>query len=145
MIAGATSAPPNNKAHEIARKGDNMTRLIKPVPARAISRRRFLSSTAAAGAAAAGISTGLMPSMARAQQKRGGSFRIAKGHGQTSDTLNPAIWENGFMTALAHGVHGYIASIRADGSVKPELAESWEASSGADSWSFKIRYECDLP
>ena len=80
-----------------------------------------------------------MPSMARAQQKRGGSFRIAKGHGQTSDTLNPAIWENGFMSALAHGVHGYIASIRADGSVKPELAESWEASSGADSWSFKIR------
>ncbi len=121
-----------------------MTRLIRTIPARPITRRRFLSTTAAVGAAAAGASAGLMPGRARAERKRGGNFRMAKGHGQTTDTLNPGTYENGFMTALAHGTHGFLTAVGTDGSLEPDVAESWEASADAKSWRFKIRSDVEF-
>ena len=111
-----------------------MTRLIRPARAAGVTRRSFLGTTAAAGVAA-----GLMPMAGRAQAKRGGTFRIAKGHGQTTDTLNPGTWENGFTISVGHAVHGYLTSIKPDGSIKAELAESWDATEDAKTWSFKIR------
>lgn len=47
-------------------------------------------SVLGAGAALTGLAvTGLGPRPAQAQS-RGGTFRVAKGHGQTTDTLDPA-------------------------------------------------------
>ena len=100
-----------------------------------INRRTFLGTTAA-GAALAG---GLLPGLARAQQKRGGTFRAAKGHGQTTDTLNPGTWDNGFMSSLAYGFAGFLTGVARDGSIEPQLAESWEASADATVWRFKMR------
>ena len=114
-----------------------MTRLIK-VPARAIDRRTFLQTTAVAGATAAGLGTGLMPSPARAQQ-RGGSFRAALGHGSTTDTLDPATWENDFVNGQAYAYSGFLTGFARDGSIEPQVAESWEASADATTWRFKIR------
>ena len=72
----------------------NNTGLLLP------NRRRFLGSSAAvAGLAMAG--TALLPGLVRAQQKKGGTLRVAKGHGATTDKLDPATFENGFMTALS--------------------------------------------
>ncbi len=102
------------------------------------SRRGFLKSTAATGFAAAGLSTGLMTNAARAAN-RGGHFRMGKAHGQTTDTLDPGTWENGFTIALGFGIHGYLTQIAHDGSVQPNVAESWEASDDASVWRFKIR------
>jgi ABC-type dipeptide transport system, periplasmic component len=112
-----------------------MTRLIKP--AGGLTRRNFLN-TSAAGAAVA-LGAGILGGPARAQPKRGGTFRCAKGHGSTTDTLNPATWENGYMLALAYGIHGYLTGVGADGSLQPELAESWEATPDAKTWRFKLR------
>ena len=99
------------------------------------SRRSILASGAAfTGLAATGL--GLRPARA---QSRGGHFRVAKGHGQTSDSLNPGSWENGFMIALGYGIHGYLTGFARDGSIEPQVAESWEASPDAKVWSFKIR------
>ncbi|MEM9426341.1 MAG: ABC transporter substrate-binding protein [Pseudomonadota bacterium] len=100
-----------------------------------ISRRGFLGATAAGAA----LGTGLMPGTLRAQPKRGGTFRMAKGHGQTTDTLNPATWENGFVIAMAYGFSGFLTGVAPDGSVEPQLAESWEASPDAKVWRFKLR------
>lgn len=99
------------------------------------TRRSILASGAAlTGLAATGL--GLKPARA---QTRGGHFRVAKGHGQTSDSLNPGSWENGFMLSLSYGIHGYLTGFARDGSVEPQVAESWEASPDAAVWSFKIR------
>jgi len=99
------------------------------------TRRSILASGAAlTGLAATGL--GLKPARA---QSRGGHFRVAKGHGQTSDSLNPATWENGFMIALSYGIHGYLTGFARDGSVEPQVAESWEASPDAKIWRFKLR------
>jgi peptide/nickel transport system substrate-binding protein len=102
-----------------------------------MNRRRMLQTSAAAGLAAAGVLTGLAPAFAA--PKRGGTLRAAKGHGSTSDTLDPAVWDNGYTIAQAYGMHGFLTGVAVDGALEPEVAESWEASSDAKTWRFKIR------
>ncbi|WP_120501835.1 ABC transporter substrate-binding protein [Roseovarius sp. EL26] len=96
-----------------------------------LDRRGFLKTTAATAMAAS------MPlGMARASS---GHLRVGKAHGQTTDTLNPGTWENGFTISLGHAVYGRLTEVAADGSLQPELAESWEASADAAEWRFKLR------
>ncbi|MCY3983008.1 MAG: ABC transporter substrate-binding protein [Roseovarius sp.] len=99
-----------------------------------LGRRGFLKTAAATAVAAS-----LPFSAARAAPKRGGHLRIGVGHGQTTDTLNPGLWEAGFMIPWSFGVHGRLTEVGPDGSLLPELAESWEASADATEWRFKIR------
>ena len=99
-----------------------------------LDRRGFLKTTVAATAAATLPFGGAM-----AAPKRGGHLRIGVGHGQTTDTLNPGVWEAGFMIPWSFGVHGRLTEVAPDGSLAPELAESWEASADATEWRFKIR------
>ncbi|EAQ04045.1 peptide ABC transporter, periplasmic peptide-binding protein [Pseudooceanicola batsensis HTCC2597] len=100
-----------------------------------LDRRGFLKTTAATAAAAT-----LPWGAARAQQpKRGGHLRFGMGHGSTTDTLDPATYENSFTTSLSHGLHSRLTEVGADGSIKSELAESWEATDDATEWRFKVR------
>ena len=84
-----------------------MTSRSKTVAQGGFSRRRFLQTSAAAGvlASAGGL---ILPQSARAQQKRGGHFRAAIGHGSTSDTLNPGLWENDFVIGMGYAYCGYL-------------------------------------
>lgn len=103
-----------------------------------ISRREFISRMVALGFAT--TAAGLMVSgPAMAAQKKGGHFRIGKAHGQTTDTLNPGTFENGFTISMSHAFNGYLTQIGKDGSVEPGLAESWESTPDASQWSFKLR------
>ncbi len=111
----------------------------KPLLGGKATRRQFLQTSAATAAAAAGLSSGMLPRAARAAPQRGGTMRYAKGHGNTTDTLDPATYTNGFTTALSYGVHGFLTGVGADGSLEPSLAESWEATPDAKTWRFKIR------
>ena len=97
--------------------------------------RRGLMQGAAAGALL--IGAGSMP--ARAEPKRGGTVKMGKAHGQTSDSMDPGTWENGYMTSLGFGVFSRLTEVDVDGSVVPELASDWEASADASEWTFKIR------
>lgn len=100
-----------------------------------LDRRGFLKSTAA-GAIAASLPMG----GALAQTpKRGGHLIAAMGHGSTSDTLDPAILDNAYSQAVAFAVHGRLTEVAPDGSLAPELAESWEATPDAKQWRFKLR------
>lgn len=99
-----------------------------------LNRRGFLKTTAA-GAIAATLPMG----GAMAAPKRGGHLRVGKGHGQTTDTLNPGIWSNGFTIAMGYAIHGYLVEVAPDGTMKPNVAESWEASDDATEWRFKLR------
>jgi len=99
-----------------------------------LDRRGFLKTTAATAMAASLPMGGAM-----AAPKRGGHLRIGKGHGQTTDTLNPGTWENGNTIGASFAIHGRLTEVAADGSVAPELAESWEASADASEWTVKLR------
>ena len=103
-----------------------------------ITRREFITRMSALGAAAT-IPGALFSNAALAAPKKGGRLKMGKAHGQTTDTLDPATYENGFTIALAHAAHGYMVEVAPDGSVQPGLAESWESSPDAAVWTFKLR------
>lgn len=70
-----------------------------------MSRRQFMRSVVATGISAAAASSVADQVMAAAP-KRGGTIRIGKGHGQTTDTMNPAppkmaIWSTCYRVSTA--------------------------------------------
>ena len=60
-------------------------------------------------------------------------------HGATSDTIDPAALVNGYQWALGYAHRNALTAIIAGGGVGPSLAESWESSPDATSWTFKLR------
>jgi len=104
-----------------------------------MSRRDFVRLALATGMTVAAADAAFLKA-ARADPKKGGTFRIAVGSGATTDSLDPATFPDTF-----NGIWGW-ASIRssltevlADGSIVGDLAEHVEPSQGAKVWMFKLR------
>lgn len=98
-----------------------------------ISRRGLLQSGVAAGVLAA---TGL-PLKA---QTRGGKLTAGLGGANTSDSWDSRTHSDIFMIAACHGtVFDCLTEVAADGSLVGELAENWEASADAKTWTFNLR------
>ena len=101
-----------------------------------LTRRRLLQ-----GAAAATLAAGI-PSLAGAQPapKRGGLLRVGHSGGATSDSIDPATYAAGpVVTAMLGGVCNTLAEVDANGRIVPELAETFEPSADAKTWTFKLR------
>ncbi|MFW5654562.1 MAG: ABC transporter substrate-binding protein [Roseicyclus sp.] len=101
-----------------------------------MDRRGVLKGAAAAGSLALVTPWG---TPLRAQPRRGGTLRVAIATGGSTDSLDPGTWDSEFMNFQAHTRNGFLTEIAPDGSLVPELAEEWEASDGADVWTFRIR------
>ncbi|MCK7612634.1 ABC transporter substrate-binding protein [Roseibium sediminicola] len=114
-----------------------MGNLIKPSLQGGVSRRSILQGTAAIGATAFASQFGISP--AAAQPKKGGTLRIGMAHGNTNDNYDPGTWDNAYVQVFGTARNGYLVEITADGSLTGEVAESWEASPDAKTWTFKIR------
>lgn len=98
-----------------------------------ISRRGLLKTGAAAGVLAA---SGLP---LRAQQ-RGGTLRLGLAGANTSDSWDSRTHSDSFMIIAGHGaVFDCLTQVAASGELIGELAESWEASADAVTWTFKLR------
>ncbi|SDK76876.1 ABC transporter substrate-binding protein [Aliiruegeria lutimaris] len=102
-----------------------------------ISRRDFINTSIAAGLTAT-TATGLWTTKAAAQPKSGGSFRWGLHDGNTADTHDPGTYVSRQMIYLAHTHRSYLTMINGDGSLGPDLADSWEASADASEWTFKL-------
>lgn len=100
-----------------------------------LSRRGVLKGAAAVGAA--GLILPHTTSPARAQT-RGGTFRIGIGHGSTTDSLDPGLWDQLYVQTFGAARHNYLIEVDSDGQLKPEIAESWSSSDGV-TWVFPIR------
>ncbi len=101
-----------------------------------LSRRQLLVGGAALGAAASLFGA---PLVRAAAPKKGGTLIAGVAHGSTTDTLDPATYENNYTVGLANGIHNFLTEIDSDGSLVPELAESWEANATATQWAFTLR------
>jgi len=99
-----------------------------------ISRRSLLKTGAAAGV----LSMTGMP--LRAQQKSGGKLTVGLGGANTSDSWDARTHSDIFMIAAAHGtVFDCLTEVAADGSIKGELAESWEGQPRSQSFLRSVR------
>lgn len=105
------------------------------------SRRDFLSSGAAFGLAlgAGGL---ILPARGRAQSGdtpiKGGKLRAGI-LGATSNTNDPALRQDEFGVMAAYTTFNHLVELKADKTIAPELAESWEAKPGATEWVFNLR------
>lgn len=102
-----------------------------------LSRRGLLQGASALGAAALILPAGMR--RAAAQPQKGGVLRIAMGHGNTGDSLDPGSWDNAYVQVLAQSMHNYLTEIDAEGNLVGEIAESWEPNADASVWAFRIR------
>ncbi len=82
--------------------------------------------------------TGLWTKEAAAQPKKGGNFRWGLHDGNTSDTHDPGTYVTRQMIFLAHTHRSYLTMINGDGSLGPDLADSWSASDDASEWTFEL-------
>ena len=103
-----------------------------------VSRRRFLQGSAALTVAAG--AGGLLPGRAAKADtpKRGGTLRAGI-LGATTNTNDPALRQDEFGVMAAYTTYSHLVELNADKTIKPELAESWEAKPGATEWIFNIR------
>ena len=98
------------------------------------SRRGLLKTGAAAGVIAA---TGRP---AKSAAKRGGKLRMGLNGANTSDSFDGRTHSDQFMIHMGHGtVFDCLTEVTAAGELVGELAESWEASSDAKTWTFNLR------
>jgi peptide/nickel transport system substrate-binding protein len=116
-----------------------MTRLIRPGLAAGISRRGILKGSAAMGAAAMLAPFGATRAFAQSEPKQGGTLRIGIAAGNTSDTVDPAVAEHVYTHMLLHAYNAYLTVVMQDGSLEGELAEGWESSADAKTWTFRLR------
>lgn len=104
----------------------------------ALSRRGFLQASAIMGASSIFWSMPSGPALA-SKPRKGGTLTVALGSGETNDSLDPATYIGGFGQAFSFARHNCLTEIAPDGSLRPELAESWEPSADARTWLFNIR------
>lgn len=105
-----------------------------------ISRRKFLALSAALGASAV-LPSSLFGSKAfAAGPKRGGRLRLGLQGGSTSDSMDPAKFNDVYVQMTSMGfLRNPLVEIDAQGNAIPDLAESWEAEPAAKVWVFNLR------
>ena len=101
-----------------------------------LDRRDILLGSVAASAMIYGMAA---PASAQAP-KRGGKFRVAAG-GNTGDNHDPGTWGTSAMinVGLWGGGYNNLTEIGPDNKLVGELAESFEPSKDAKTWTFKLR------
>ncbi|MGR3805772.1 MAG: ABC transporter substrate-binding protein [Marinibacterium profundimaris] len=109
------------------------------VTAGLMSRREFLGRAAALGVTAAAANT-FLAQTARAQEPQmGGTIRVGMQGGATTDSLDPALAANATATAVSRLWGEPLLELAPHGGIEYKLAESYEASADAKTWTFKIR------
>ncbi len=104
-----------------------------------ISRRDFMGRALALGATTALASSMAAQAVKAATPKKGGKLRLGIGHGSTTDTLDPATYENLYIQCVGGAIHNKLTEVSNTGGLVPELAESWEPTPDAKVWAFKLR------
>ncbi|MGI9406669.1 MAG: ABC transporter substrate-binding protein, partial [Hyphomicrobiaceae bacterium] len=112
--------------------------LIESLKAGRMSRRDFMQGAIALGVTVHAAT--MMADQALAAPKKGGHVKMGLAGGSTTDQLDGATHSDSFMIMLGHGaVFDCLTEVTADGKLVGELAESWEASADAKTWTFKLR------
>ena len=104
-----------------------------------ISRREFMGRTAALGLGAVAANS-LLGSVAQAAGPiKGGTAKFGIGGGQSTDSLDPALSLNQMTFMVQRTWAETLLDVNPDGSLDMRLAESYDSSDDAKTWSFKIR------
>lgn len=103
-----------------------------------MDRRSFIATALAAGTSLSAAS--MMADRALASTpKKGGTLRVGYTQGATSDSMDPATFNNDFMFALGFAVFSSLVELDSNGTAQPDLAEHFESTQDARTWTFRLR------
>ena len=120
-------------------KANQVQRLQSDFETGGISRRGFMTGALALGVSMTAASA-LLSRAEAATPKKGGRARVGLTGGATSDTLDPGQILDLYMLNLQFGqLRNGLTEVASNGELIPELAESWDSSADAKTWTFKIR------
>lgn len=123
----------------MSQSNKSLERLQTAAMAGRINRRTFIEGAVALGTSMPAALTLWSRGVAAATPKSGGRFRVGLDDGNTTDNMDPATTASRFMISMAHTQRNFLTEIGPDNKVTPELAESWDVSSDAKTWAFKLR------
>ncbi|MGE0007902.1 MAG: ABC transporter substrate-binding protein [Parvibaculaceae bacterium] len=103
-----------------------------------MDRRSFMASALAAGVTLSAAARMADDAMA-AKPKQGGTMRFGSRQGETSDSMDPATYNNDFMFVIGFAVFSSLVELGPDGVAQPDLAESFESTPDARTWTFRLR------
>ena len=109
-----------------------------------ITRREFLVRTSAAGMMAALAPLAMPKSAVAATPKKGGRFRMGMAGGAVSDNLNPALLTDHVVMHINWQLRSCLVEIDHKGRPIPELAENWESTPDAATWTFNLRRDVEF-
>ncbi len=104
-----------------------------------VTRRGFMTNALALGVSLTAASA-FMSQAEAAAPKKGGRLRQGVTGGATSDVLDPGQILDHYMINVQFGqLRNGLTEVSPTGELIPELAESWDSSSDAKTWTFAIR------
>lgn len=104
-----------------------------------IGRRSFMQGALALGVSVTAASA-FTEKVLAATPNKGGRFTQALTGGATSDVLDPGEINDSYMIQVSSGqLRNNLTEIAPNGDLIGELAESWEASPDAKTWTFNLR------
>jgi peptide/nickel transport system substrate-binding protein len=104
-----------------------------------ITRRTFIARVSAMGLMAS-VSPLFLSGMAEAATpKKGGRVIIGSAGGATTDSMDPGTIAQTMPQTVNQCIRSQLVEVNYKGEAVPELAESWEASKDAVTWTFKLR------
>lgn len=104
-----------------------------------ITRREFVRYLSALGITAAASPLIMPSSVVAATPKKGGRFRMGITGGSTTDSLDGGMLNDAMNYNVSWQIRNCLVEVDHKGRPTPELAESWEATDGAKTWTFKLR------
>jgi len=113
-------------------------KLVEEFQNRKMSRRQFVGRMTALGASGI-IAPHIIGQAIADTPVPGGHMRFAIGHGSTADSFDPGKVLNGFLSTCHYSITNTLTEVDTDGQLVPKLAESWESTSDAKQWTFKLR------
>lgn len=106
----------------------------------ALSRREFMGRAMAAGLTLTAASSLYATSASAQEPKRGGNLKLGLEGGSATDSKDPAKFLSQFMFCIGRCWGDMLVeSDPLTGTAVPALAESWEPSADAATWTFTIR------
>ncbi|MEZ5888239.1 MAG: ABC transporter substrate-binding protein [Paracoccaceae bacterium] len=118
---------------------DDLAKLLDFIDSVGLSRRSFLTRSAAFGATAV-MGTALATRRASAEEpKKGGILKMGLGGGESTDTLDPGLADSPVPFSVNRQWGDTIVNVTADGQIEPRLAESFTSNPEATEWTFAIR------
>ncbi|WP_321336891.1 ABC transporter substrate-binding protein [Breoghania sp.] len=118
---------------------DYIKYLTRLTAAGGMSRREFLGRTSALGVGAIAANSMLGQAVMAAGPVKGGLLKLGLAAGQSTDSLDPAIAANTVTFMVQRAWAEALLEVNPDGTLSPRLAESYDSSPDAKTWTFKIR------